>query len=76
MNQVTVKDLALWLSDLVKKGYGDKRVVIADDTEGNAYHGMYYSPTSEADEVKDLINSSNGLYESQETDCTKIVIIG
>ena len=76
MDQVTVKDLALWLSDLVRRGYGDKRVVIADDTEGNAYHGMYYSPTSEADEVKDLIGSSNGLYESQETDYKKIVIIG
>ena len=76
MTQITVKQLAYWLNELVRAGQGDKRLVIADDTEGNAFHGMFYSPTSDPNEVKDVIESSNGLYESQETDYNNIVILG
>lgn len=76
MDQVKVRELVAWLNELVKIGEGDKCVVISDDTEGNSYHGMFYAPTHKPSEVKELIDSSNGLYDSIETDYKNIVIIG
>lgn len=76
MEQMTVHKLFLELMDLVNKGQGDKKVVVADDNEGNGYHGIYYSVTSDPKAVKGNIDVSNGLYDSQETDPNKIVIIG
>ena len=43
--QLTVKKLSAWLNKLVKEGHGDKFIIISDDTEGNNYHGMFFTPT-------------------------------
>lgn len=74
--QVTVKDLAEYLNELVKAGMGNKKVVVADDNEGNAYHGMFYCGCHEPQQVKENIEFSNGLYDSQETNPNNLVIIG
>jgi len=76
MIQMTVEKLYEELKELMTKGMGDKKLVIADDDEGNGYHGMYYSCTSDPKEVKANIEASNGLYDSQETDYKHIVIVG
>lgn len=76
MEQMTVQKLFLELKELVEKGQGDKKVVLADDNEGNGFHGCYYSITSTPKEVKSTIEISNGLYDSQTKNYNDIVIIG
>lgn len=76
MVQMTVKKLYNELKELVEQGMGSKLVVVTDDNEGNAYHGIYYSCTSDPKKVKVNIEASNGLYDSQETNYDNIVIIG
>lgn len=74
--QITVKELYEALGVLVRNGEGNKKVITADDNEGNGYHGIYYSVTAEPKDVKECINFSNGLYDSQEEDPNNLVIIG
>jgi len=40
---LTVKDLAIACNDQLKKGNGDKYVLISDDDEGNGYHTLFYT---------------------------------
>lgn len=77
MAQMTLKELYFQLLDEIhNKGNGDKVIVIADDNEGNAYHGMFYGITSDPETVKESIEASNGLYDSAVEDYNKIVILG
>ena len=73
---MTVKQLYLELAEEIKKGNGDKVIVIADDNEGNAYHGMFYGVTSDPKTVRENIETSNGLYDSAVEDYDQIVILG
>lgn len=76
MTQLTVRELYEDLGRAVKAGYGNRVLVLADDTEGNSYHGMYYSLIVDPVDIEQLINGSNGLCDSQEKDPTKIAILG
>jgi len=76
MEQMTVQKLFSELSSLMLEGRGNDKIIIADDNEGNGYHGCFYSCTSDPKEVKANIEASNGLYDSQETDYKHIVIVG
>jgi hypothetical protein len=76
MAQMTVKELYLELTEEIKKGNGNKCIVIADDNEGNSYHGMFYGVTSDPKMVRENIECSNGLYDSAVEDYNKIVILG
>ena len=42
---ITVKQLLDYAKDEVKKGNGDKFIMISDDDEGNGYHYLWYSFT-------------------------------
>lgn len=53
-----------------------KKIIVADDEEGNGYHGMYYSPEADPDKVKDAINYSNGVYETDTEDPNELIILG
>ena len=37
--------------DLIRKGYGEKSVLLSNDTEETGFHGMYYGfgPEDESD---------------------------
>ena len=74
--QITVKELYEALGVLVRNGEGDKKIIIADDNEGNGYHGAYFTVTAKPKNVKECIDSSNGLYDSQEEDPNNLVIVG
>lgn len=76
MKQLTVLDLFKLLEKEVRNGNGNKSIVVADDNEGNAYHGLFYGITSELNDIKESIEYSNGIYDSQEKDLNKIVILG
>ena len=74
MEQLTVKDLYRILGTAIRLGCGDKKIVLPDDTEGNGYHGMFFGITWRADEVAERLDGY--LYDSEETDPAKLVILG
>jgi hypothetical protein len=76
MEQMTVRKLYLLLAQEVKNGNGEKAIVVADDNEGNAYHGLFYGITSNINDIKENVEFSNGIYDSREKDLNKIVILG
>ena len=78
MKQLTVNILYQLLKEAINEGYGDKILVVADDNEGNGFHGMFYGITYKEDEVKENLDTSfgRGLYDSQETNPKKLAIIG
>lgn len=39
---LTVIDLKYMCDDLIQKGYGERSVLLGNDTEETGYHGMYY----------------------------------
>ena len=68
--QMTVKQLYILCAEQVKKGNGDKMIVIGDDNEGNGYHGMFFGFTEDAAEFV------NDIYDSVSTDPKEIIILG
>lgn len=42
MKQITVNDLLAMCQAEVRNGNGDKNIVLANDSEGNSYHGMFF----------------------------------
>lgn len=51
---LTIIDLKYMCDDMIKKGYGEKSVLLSNDTEETGYHGMYYGFGAE-DEYEDCI---------------------
>ena len=39
---LTIIDLKYMCDDLIRKGYGEKSVMLSDNTEETGYHGMYF----------------------------------
>ena len=74
MKQMTVKELAHELNKLIYVGQGNKKILLADDNEGNGFHGCYYGVTSDAELIKELIDGM--FYDSEETDFDNLIIIG
>lgn len=72
--QITVNNLYDKLRQVVKAGHGNKRVIIANDNEGNGYHGVFCGVIDDPEKVK--ISIEDGLNDSEETDPNNIVIIG
>ena len=76
MEQLTVKVLYELVQKEMLKGNGNKKIVLADDNEGNGYHGMFYGFTSKPSVVKETIEYSGGVYDSETDDPKEIVILG
>lgn len=70
MDQLTVKDLLQACKKECQNGNGDKFIVVADDNEGNGYHGMFYAftPVDEFDEEY--------FYDTAETNKNNLIILG
>lgn len=79
-NQMTVKQLLKLCQEEVKKGNGDKFIVVADDNEGNGYHGMFYGfhDAMEIEEDLQCFGDSieNQIYDSCYTKPEEIIILG
>lgn len=69
-NQMTVKQLLKLCQEEVKKGNCDKFIVVADDNEGNSYHGMFYGFT----DANELYGYE--IYDSCHTEPEEIIILG
>lgn len=39
---ITVKDLEKFCKEQIKKGNGNKHILISDDDEGNGFHTLFY----------------------------------
>jgi len=78
MEQMTVGMLVKLLVEACYRDpkVADKKIIIADDTEGNGYHGMYYHPTTDTQEVKDNIECSNGVYDTDTENPDELIILG
>ena len=78
MEQMTVQQLLDHLQEMVKTrpACKNKYIVVADDNEGNGYHGLFYGLTVTPKDVKDIIEFSNGLSDSVTQDTRNLVILG
>lgn len=70
--QMTVKTLAKLCQEEIAAGNGDKFIVISDDNEGNAFHGLFYGFTSVNKGEEDVYPIS----DSRETDYNNIIVLG
>ena len=57
MDQLTVSELYKYCIKEIGKGNGNKHIVVADDNEGNGYHGLFYAFTPCTEEYQDEIDS-------------------
>ena len=72
MKQLTIT-LLKKLCDLeIKKGNGNRMIVISDDNEGSGFHGLFYGFTTIDKKEKDFYQ----VYDSQSDDVDKIIILG
>lgn len=72
MKQLTINELLELCKKQVKKGNGDKKIVISDDNEGNGYHGLFYAFTEIEEEEKEYYQ----VYDSETNDINKIIVLG
>lgn len=73
MTQITVKELATILQEEVREGNGNKVIVVADDPEGNGYHGLFFGITSDKEDLEAV---RDYIYDSVTDDPDKFVILG
>ena len=74
MEQLKLKDLYNECRNLMKKGYGDKSLIMAGDNEGNFYHGMFFSLTPIT--PKNVKEFEGLIEDNTEKDLTNILIVG
>jgi len=78
MQQLTVKELAKHIVALLKEHpeCADKKIAISDDNEGNSYHGLFYAFTFDEKDIKNVIEYSNGISDSETEEPSELVILG
>ena len=67
---ITVSELLKICKNAVDDGLGDKYVFISQDHEGNGFHALYYSFTTQ---IKDYANL---IYQVNDEDLEDIIILG
>ncbi len=67
---MTVKDLEKACNEQIKKGNGDKIIMLSGDDEGNSFHYMFYLFTDDEESIKTLLE-----YERVD-DLSKVIVLG
>lgn len=62
MKPLTIKELYKECSKEIKKGNGDKTIMISSDDEGNSYHYLWYSFTP-MDVIEEPVKIGDEEYE-------------
>lgn len=70
--QLTVTQLKKLCDNEIKKGNGNRMIVISDDNEGNGFHGLFFGFTIIEEKDKPFYD----IYDSQSEDINKIIILG
>lgn len=52
---LTVKELKKYCDMQIKKGNGDKHILISDDDEGNGFHTLFYQFTDDPNEIEMIL---------------------
>lgn len=73
MKTVTVKDLLEACKEQVKKGNGNKAVLLSNDDEGNGFHTLYYLFT---DNKKSIKQYADAYMFHDDNDPNKVVLLG
>ena len=73
MEEMTVKKLLEECEKQIKKGNGDKVVVVTDDDEVNGYHTLYFGFCDDAEELHEIADADM-LHDSNNPD--EIVALG
>ena len=68
--EITVKQLKALCDLQIKKGNGDKKILVGDDDEGNGFHSLLFSFTETVSDFKDVI------YHIDEKDLKDYIILG
>jgi hypothetical protein len=78
--QMTVRQLYKLCQEEIKKGNGNKYIVISDDNEGNGYHGMFYGFSDAVDmdtQLREFDDSiENQVHDSKWVKAEEIIILG
>lgn len=74
MKQATLNDLYHACALMVKKGFGERKLIVPNDNEGNGYHGVYFLLTPITEENKLAVDYM--LDNSDETDPMKLMVVG
>ena len=64
MRALTIRDLMKECVREIKKGNGDKTIMISSDDEGNSYHYLWYSFTP-MEKMEEPIKIGNKEYKSE-----------
>lgn len=72
MGQLTIERLKEICDKYIKKGYGDRKIVISDDNEGNGFHGLFYGFTV----IEKGQEDDYPIYDSESEDVNEIVVLG
>ena len=70
---LTVKVLCEELMAQVKKGNGDKHILISDDDEGNGYHTLFFTICDSIKEITDCARA--GMFHDH-NDPKDVVLLG
>ena len=62
MKALTVKELKKLCEEQIKKGNGNKTIMISSDDEGNSYHYLWYAFTS-MEVMEEPVKIGDKLYE-------------
>lgn len=73
MDGLTVKQLAKYCLEQIKKGNGDKVIQITQDDEGNGYHTLFYQFTDNPIEIKECYEY--GMFHDN-VDVDNVVLLG
>jgi hypothetical protein len=74
MDQMKLKDLYAACKAQMEAGNGEKSLVLADDNEGNGYHGMFYALTVITPENVEVFSGLIG--DNAELDIYNIIVVG
>lgn len=54
MSYMTVKQLKVEVAEQIKKGNGNKKILISCDDEGNGFHGLFFTFIDDKETIKQM----------------------
>ena len=73
MEVLTVRTLKALCERAIKEGFGDKKILITSDDEGNEYHALWNGFTTNSEEIEGCKEA--GLFHD-DFDTEEVVLLG
>lgn len=68
---ITVKELATMCMEQIKKGNGDKHILVSNDDEGNGYHTLFYGLDDSKENIEYALEIEHDNHSANE-----VVVLG